>query len=245
LFITLKLKKALVISFGVLLFAAIIAIMALSIKEKNDEIVLEAMAVTEDAYEGDILIIDAGHGGLDGGASTSDGVTESDINLAVALKMEAVANFLGISTVMTRESADLNYPESESTIAARKVWDQKTRVDLINSIESGYLISVHQNSYPDARPRGSQVLYAKTEGSQTLGEIAHSNLIEQLNPDNRRVAAPISESIFLMKSVNCPAILVECGFLSNKDEAAILQTEEYKTKLAIVLVASYLQFCDS
>lgn len=189
-----------------------------------------------------VLIIDPGHGGLDGGASAADGTLESALNLEIALRMEAIGKLLGMKTVLTRRGESLEYPEDCATVHAKKVWDQKTRVELINSVENAVLVSVHQNRYPDPRPSGSQVLYAKTAGSQELGEIAHGNLIACLCPENRRVAAPISDSIYLMKHVTCPAILVECGFLSNPAEAEKLKSQEYQTALAAVLVASCLQY---
>ena len=188
------------------------------------------------------LVIDAGHGGLDGGASAADGTLESAINLEIAQRLSLLAKLCGVPTIMTRTSETLDYPDENATIHAKKVWDQKTRVELINSTENAVLISIHQNKYPDARPNGTEVLYAKTEGSRELAELAHANLIECLNPENRRVAAPISDSIYLMKQVECTAILVECGFLSNPAEAAKLKTGEYQTGLAAVLIASYLQY---
>ena len=188
------------------------------------------------------LIIDAGHGGLDNGASSADGMLEADINLDIALKMNALAQIFGIEAVMTRDSADLPYPEQADTIARKKVWDQKRRVSLVEGTKSGILISIHQNTYPDPRPSGAQVLYAATDGSCELGELVHENLVSSLNPENRRVAAPISKTIYLMNSVSCPAILVECGFLTNAEEAGKLATDEYKTKLAVILLASYMQY---
>ncbi len=188
------------------------------------------------------LVIDAGHGGEDGGATTDDGVCESEINIAIAHKLNAIAGLLGVGTVMTRESETIDYPEEADTIAKKKVYDQKARVSLINSIDDAVLISIHQNKYPDARPSGAQALYGKADGSQELGELIHENLIQNLCPENRRVAAPISDSIYLMQNISCPAVLVECGFLSNPDEAALLQTTDYQLKLAVCIMASYMHF---
>lgn len=188
------------------------------------------------------LVIDAGHGGADGGASTADGVCESTINLEIAQKLEAVAGLLGIDTVMTRETEEIAYPEEADTIAKKKVFDQKSRVSLINSVDEAVLISIHQNKYPDSRPNGAQALYGKPDGSMEFGELMHQNLTDCLCPDNRRVAAPISDDIYLMRSVECPSVLVECGFLSNPEEASKLQTKDYQIKLAVVLAASFIQF---
>lgn len=202
----------------------------------------EAEPVTAGAEPARVLIIDAGHGGEDGGATTAEGVPESGINLAIACKLEALAGLLGVETVMTRESQDISYPESAATTAQRKQSDQKARIELINAQENAVLISIHQNYYPDARPSGCQVFYGKPEGSRELGELAHKNMTEALCPSSRRVAAPISEDIYLMRAAKCTSILVECGFLSNRNEAALLLTDDYQLKISALLLASYLQY---
>ena len=202
----------------------------------------EAEPVTAEAETTRVLIIDAGHGGEDGGATTAEGVPESGINLAIAQKLEALAGLCGVESVMTRESQDINYPESAATTAQRKQSDQKARIELINSQSDAVLISIHQNFFPTAQPSGCQVLYGKPEGSRELGELTHRNLTEALCPTSRRVAAPISEDIYLMRSAKCTSILVECGFLSNPSEAALLQTEDYQLKISALLLASYLQY---
>ena len=104
------------------------------------------------------------------------------------------------------------------------------------------MISIHQNLYPDARPSGTQVLYADSAGSAELATLTHENLRLALCPESRRVAVPASDSIYLLKHVNCPAIIAECGFLSNPDEAEKLLSDEYQTEIAAILCASYLQY---
>ena len=192
-----------------------------------------------------ILIIDAGHGGADGGASTEDGVLESDINLAIAGKLNALAHLYGVNTVMTRETAEIDYPAEADTIAKQKVYDQKNRVALINSYPEGILISIHQNFYPDSRPMGAQVLYGHTTEGEAFGKLLHENLVTTLDPDNRRVASPIDDNIYLMRNAMCTAVLVECGFLSNPQEAALLNSTAYQNKISVVLLASYLEYIGS
>ena len=194
---------------------------------------------------GAVLVIDPGHGGLDGGATAADGTEESAINLAISLRLRSLCLFLGLPVRMTRTTAALDYPEDAGSVREKKVWDQKRRVELINALENAVLLSVHQNKYPDSRPNGSQVLYAKTDGSAELAALTHANLIAALCPDNRRVAAPISEEIYLMREVRCPAILIECGFLSNPEEAARLKSEDYQRRIAVVLLASCLEWEDT
>lgn len=194
------------------------------------------------AATGRVLIIDPGHGGEDGGAVASDGTQEADVNLSVSLRLNALAGLCGAKTVMTRCSEHIDYPTDAVSIAARKVADQRQRVELINQISNGVLISIHQNWFPASQPHGAQVLYAKTDSSMEFGTLMHDNLCQTLDPDNRRVAAPISEEIYLMRNVECPAVLVECGFLSNPEERSRLVDPDHEIKLSMVMLGTYLQY---
>lgn len=188
------------------------------------------------------LIIDAGHGGADGGAVAKDGSKESEINLAVAQKLDALSGLFGIHSIMTRTSEELDYPQGADSIRAKKVADQKARVELINSTPNAILISIHQNLYPSPSPSGAQALYSKTQGSKELAEMIQSSLVFCLDADNKRVASQISNDIYLMKSVDCPAVLVECGFISNPAELALLKDSGYQRKIASIIISSYTQF---
>ena len=174
-----------------------------------------------------------------------NGTVEADINLQIALRARAIAELTGIEVVMTRDSPDIAYPDNATTIAERKKADQHQRAELIRKTDNAVLISIHQNCYPDRKPSGAQVLYAASDGSEALGTQIHDNLVAYLDPQNRRVAVPISEKIYLMREVKCPAVLVECGFLSNESECTKLKDGGYQTKLAAVIIASYLQYRQS
>lgn len=189
-----------------------------------------------------VLIIDPGHGGLDGGASTADGNPESAYNLQIALCLRDLGGFLAIPTVMTRSSDELDYPPTLHSIAEKKRWDTRRRTDLINSTEHGFLLSIHQNFYPDIRPHGAQILYAQGEPSRLWGEKAQALLKTKLEPDNQRSAIPAGREIYIMSHVHCPAILAECGFLSHPQEAARLGEPIYQLKLAVLLAESFLEF---
>ena len=189
-----------------------------------------------------VLVIDAGHGGADGGAVAADGTLESDINLDIARRLEALAGFWGAETVMTRTGKDIAYPADAGSIAQKKIADQHARVGLVNNTPGAVLLSIHQNNYPAPSPHGIQVFYGAAPGSDALAEIAQVNLTEQLCPDNRRMASKVDTGVYLMKNAHCTAVLVECGFLSNPGDLGALQTEGYRMKLAAVLLASYLQY---
>ena len=187
---------------------------------------------------GPCLVIDPGHGGIDGGAIAFNGVKESDINLAIGLKLRDLAGLVGIRTLMTREddASDedyVNYSEHEDLVR---------RTERINAAANGVLISIHQNFFPTGQPSGAEVLYAPSEKSRLLGEITQRNLVSLLQPGNRRLAGPASKSLYIPAHITCPGILAECGFLSNLSDLERLTQENYQTSLAAVLLLSYLQF---
>ena len=187
-----------------------------------------------------VLIIDAGHGGADGGAVSLSGAKESEINLQVALKLDQIMGFYGVQTVLTRATETLDYTEKAHTIRAKKVEDQNRRLQLINTTENAVLISIHQNIFPDGRPFGAQVLFAATDGSKDFAEYMQKSLIDALNVRNRRAASRVPKSVMLLNHIKCPAILVECGFLSNTQEERLLRTDTYQQKIAGVIAAGYL-----
>ena len=201
---------------------------------------LDSVAIQTEKRTGtaNTLVIDPGHGGIDGGAISTDGTKESDINLAIALKLRALAEVIGQKTVMTREDDSwrtdaASYSEHEDLVH---------RTEIINAAPNAILFSIHQNCFPTAQPSGAQVLYAKYEGSELLGTLTHHNLISCLDPENRRVAEPASEKLYITANVKCPAILVECGFMSNNFDVLKLKDDSYQLSLALVLMCSFLQF---
>lgn len=185
------------------------------------------------------IIIDPGHGGEDGGAVSPTGTRESEVNLDISLKTRDILGLFGIIPTLTRDSENIDYPDSADTIHERKVADQKARLELINSTDNAVLISIHQNKFSGTQPFGAETLYAPTNGSMEFAESLQSSLLEHLNPDNYRTAGKISDSIYLMNNINCPGILVECGFLSNPQEDALLKTAEYRLKIAAVITSGY------
>jgi N-acetylmuramoyl-L-alanine amidase len=187
------------------------------------------------------LIVDPGHGGEDGGAVSENGLVESGVNLDIAKRVDALAAFFGVRTVMTRESEAIEYSANASTTRMRKTEDQHARLALIRASDSAVFLSIHQNQYPKPGPFGAQVLYAGTPGSAEFGNTMQTALTGALNPSNRRAASRIEDNIFLMNHIDCPAVLVECAFLSNPTEEALLKTELYRLKLAAVITAGFLQ----
>ena len=186
------------------------------------------------------LILDAGHGGEDGGAVSVTGVPESRVNLEIVQKLRDTLALYGVNPVVLREEdVSLHDPEA-STLREKKRSDLKNRVRAVEAVEGGTLLSIHQNSYPGSQYRGVQVFYAPTGGSRELAELLQTALREELQPDNDRQAKPIPESVYLMNHVSCPAVLVECGFLTNPEEEALLRDGGYQRQLAAVLAGAWL-----
>lgn len=192
-----------------------------------------------------LLIIDPGHGGADGGASDSVGREEDEINLNIALRLEALALLYGLPVEMTRRTHDIDYPEDASSIRAKKVADTRMRVEQINAAQNAVVISIHQNTFPgDNSVEGTQVLYAQTAQSDIFAEIMQATLSEGLGLSRSRTPTRVSSSVFLMNHIDATAILVECGFLSNPNEAERLQENGYQIQIASSLLAGYVRAQD-
>ena len=188
------------------------------------------------------VIIDAGHGGVDGGATSCTGVLESGINLQIALRLEALVHLLGYNTRMIR-STDISVYKEGTSIAQKKVSDLKERVRMINETENGILISIHQNQFSDSRYSGAQVFYSDAPDSQALAKQLQTSFIKTLNPGSRRLAKK-SSGIYLMEHIRCTGVLIECGFLSNPQEEALLRDAAYQKKLCSVIAANLCVYLD-
>lgn len=188
------------------------------------------------------LVIDAGHGGEDGGAVSPGGVVESHINLAVALRLKAMTDLCGVESVLLRDSDVSLHDANCETLRQKKVSDLHNRVAMIEETPNAVLISIHQNTFQSQKYHGAQVFFGLNGDSLALAEVAQDRLRTGLDPENGRVPTQIPSSVYLMNHITCPAILVECGFLSNPTEEALLQTQEYQTKLAVALTSAYLNY---
>ena len=184
------------------------------------------------------LVIDPGHGGIDSGAVGADGTRESDLNLAIGLKLRALAELCAQDNVLIRQD-DSSKCDTEAYSEHR---DLECRTEMVNAVGNPVYISIHQNDYPTAQPSGSQVIYARGEGSEALGGITHANLLQNLCPNSRRVAEPATKKLYILSHLNCPAILVECGFMSNTIDLENLKRPDYQTDIALILMGSFLQY---
>lgn len=189
------------------------------------------------------VIIDAGHGGEDGGAVGINGALEKDINLEVAKKTQLFLSSFGIKSVPTRDSDVLLYDRNEDYEGRKKVLDMQARRKIAESYENAVFVSIHQNAFPQEKYSGFQVYYSpNNEESRSLAELLEEGVRASLQPQNGRDSKPSGGSIYLLDKLNCPAVLVECGFMSNAEECEKLSTEEYQNQLAAVIASAIAEF---
>lgn len=193
-------------------------------------------AVAGEAAIPRIIVLDAGHGGADGGASGPDGTRECDLNLAITLKTDAVLGLLGEKTLLLRSTdTDLSSSDAKS-ISQKKVSDIRRRVELTNSQHGAILVSIHCNTYSQEKYHGAQVFY--TGGAKEFGETMQLALKNGVDPSNARMAKAVSPDVYLMNHVKVPGILVECGFLTNQEELTNLKDPDYQTRLAVTIAVT-------
>lgn len=216
------------ITFLVLLVLALLLTLAVEKKQET----------AAGAKTGMTLVIDPGHGGIDSGAVGIDGTRESDLNLAIAMKLRAMAELYGQNNALIRQS-DTTLCDSDEYSEHR---DLECRTELTCAAMNPVYVSIHQNDFPTGQPSGAQVIYADGEESKSLGTITHTNLLNNLFPQSRRVAQPATKKLYILSHLSCPAILVECGFVSNAIDLENLKKPGYQTSLAVIMMGSYLQY---
>lgn len=197
-------------------------------------------SVLEQQKDGKIcIVIDAGHGGRDPGKETDSGVEEKVINLQIALRLKKLLEAEGIRVVLTREDDNGLYEEKDDN---KKVQDMRRRCEIIAEAEPVFTISIHQNSYPEEYVKGAQTFYyGQSPEGKALAEQIQASLIERLDQENHRVPKA-NDSYYMLKRTTSPTVIVECGFLSNQQEASLLQTEAYQEKAAWAIHMGVMQY---
>lgn len=187
------------------------------------------------------IVIDAGHGGADGGAVGVTGVLEKDINLEIAKELSSLLELCGFDTVLTRQSDVMLSDEGLKN--GKKTSDLNNRVKIAKSTALPVFISIHQNKFPLEKYKGLQVWYSKNNtDSAVLAEKIQNNTVLYLQKDNNRKVKQAGRNIFVLHKLNCPAVLVECGFLSNPEEEKLLCDRQYRRKIAFILFASVSEY---
>lgn len=190
-----------------------------------------------------VVIIDAGHGGEDGGASSKSGIVEKDINLELAKTLKEKLEAQGVKVIMTRDEDRLLYDRNTDFKGRKKRLDMAARLNIIQNTENCIFVSLHMNSFSDARYSGLQVWYSDNNpDSRELADIIQNNIKSKLQPNNNRMTKSAGTSIYLLEQSSCPSVLVECGFLSNIEEAERFKDSVYKNSLCSHLCDSIIEF---
>ncbi len=196
--------------------------------------------VAQQTQEHLVVVIDPGHGGVDGGATSCTGKLESGYNLEISMRLNDLFHLLGFRTKMIR-TTDTSIYTTGDTIAKQKMSDLKERVRIANSYENALLLSIHQNNFSDSKYSGAQVFYPSTGGSRVLAEQLQSAFVSTLNPGSKRRCKK-AEGVYLMEHIECPGVLIECGFLSNPEEEGKLNSPEYQRKLCCTIAVSVINW---
>lgn len=203
----------------------------------------EAQIMAENSQAGTVngncIVIDAGHGGDDPGKIGINGVLEKDINLTIAHKLKELLEAQGYEVIMTRTTGEGLYQPGTKNM---KVEDMQKRCGIITKAMPVFTVSIHQNSYPEEYVKGAQVFYyGQSKEGEALAKKIQNSLITHLDPENHRVEKA-NESYYLLKKTPTPTVIVECGFLSNSEEAELLNTNEYQDKVAWAIMMGILQY---
>lgn len=200
----------------------------------------DALTASEGSKSAPTVIIDPGHGGADGGAVGVNSVCEKDLNLDVALKLSDILNAAGIRTLLTRNSDVMLSDEGASS---HKNGDLSARRKVAESIDDAIFVSIHMNSFPISKYSGTQVYYSANNGeSAVLAKLIQDGVRASLQPSNTRRTKVATSSIYLLNKLNCPAVLIECGFISNPEECSRLCNEEYRQELALSIACSVREY---
>lgn len=190
------------------------------------------------------IIIDAGHGGLDGGAVGAGGsIVEKDINLAICLTLRDIFTVNGFDVVMTRDTDISIHDEGINSVRKQKTSDLHNRLAIVEAYPNAIFLSIHQNKYTSPKSRGAQIFYSPNDPrSKDLAACLQDSFLSQLQPDNTRKYKKAGKNLYLMYKSKCPSALIECGFLSNSAEAAMLNDERYQQKIAFTIFCSVMSY---
>ena len=221
---------------------AIILLLSAAVLSRREtmEVIMTAGSSTLTVNE-NCIVIDAGHGGDDPGKIGINGTLEKDVNLNIAHKLKILLESQGYEVIMTRETGDGLYQPGTRNM---KVEDMHNRCEIITKAMPVFTVSIHQNSYPEEYVKGAQVFYyGQSKEGEALAKKSQSSLVSYLDPKNHRVEKA-NESYYLLKKTPTPTVIVECGFLSNPEEAAKLTDEEYQQKLVEAICQGAFQYME-
>lgn len=227
---------ALIFSFILLLIIFLVSSLSKDTSEVSD-------SVSDVEFKSIVVVIDAGHGGEDGGAVGKNGIYEKELNLSIARDLASMLRADGIKVVMTRETDVLLYDRNIDYRGRKKQLDLAARARIAKENEGCIFVSIHMNAFPQEKYRGLQVYYSKNDpSSKELAESIQSSVCGYIQNENTRSVKKASGNIFLLDRITSPAVLVECGFLSNAEECELLSNEEYRRKLTLAIFCGIMDY---
>lgn len=188
------------------------------------------------------VIIDPGHGGEDGGAQGEDGTLEKDLNLSISMILKDMLVQGGFEVELIREEDTAVGDNSLDSVKERKRSDLEKRVEIYNSDENNIVVSIHQNKFEESKYSGTQIFYSENPKSEELAEYIRKAVVGLVQPENQRQSKQADGSIYVLRNAEVPAIIVECGFLSNPQELAQLKDFEYQKKLAFAVYMGIAEY---
>lgn len=192
------------------------------------------------------IILDPGHGGMDGGCVAVNGVSEKGINLTIASEVRDILTSLGYDVVMTRDKDTSIHDKDVTGIANQKKSDMDNRLKIINSYEKAVAVSIHQNQFTDPQYSGAQMFYSNSDPlSEQLAKTFQDRFVANIQPDNTREIKQVGDELFLLYYSDCPMVMAECGFLSNPEESERLQSEEYQKQVAFTIASAIIEFVNN
>lgn len=228
---------------AVLLSVVIFSLCIFGIIKKTEENIVSVISESASTYKDCIIILDAGHGGEDGGAVAFDNTLEKDINLSVCNCISMFFDLFGIEYVCIRTTDCSVGDTSLSTIRERKASDIHKRFDIINSYDNSVLLSIHQNMYAIEKYSGTQVFYSSnSEQSKEIAQYIQTSVKNAIQTENNRKIKAADNSIYLLYNAKRPSVMVECGFLSNLNELAALKASEYQSQMAYFITKGIIQY---
>lgn len=199
----------------------------------------------EEEEKGITVVLDAGHGGRDGGAVGRDGSVEKELNLKITLEIGRLLEGAGVAVVYTRTDDREVCTEKERDSGHRKMYDLKNRLAIAEATEGALLVSIHMNTYPSPTCHGLQVYYAPAAGEgRILAEKIQARVRADLQQDNRRAVKAAGENIYLLHHATIPAVLVECGFLSSPEECKKLSSADYQRELSFSIFCAIIEYIE-
>jgi N-acetylmuramoyl-L-alanine amidase len=190
-----------------------------------------------------VIVLDAGHGGLDGGCSTADGVPEKGINLNILLDLRDMLRAEGYQVEVTRDTDKSIHDKGVEGIANQKSSDMDNRLAIFNKYPDALCFSIHQNQYTDPKYSGAQMFYSESnDQSEYMAQILQKKFVQYIQPDNKREIKKCGKELFLCYFSKNPTVMIECGFLSNAQDAENLKTEEYQKKVAFTIFSAINEY---